>query len=176
MVKSTPEGARDYLVPSRLYPGSFYALPQSPQQLKQLLMVAGIEKYFQIAKCFRDEDSRADRQPEHTQLDIEMSFVEEEDILKLMEELLTKMVETVKPEKRVLSPFPRISYKEAMEKYGSDKPDLRFGMEMKDMTDIAGKIGICPFPKSDCRRRQESKRICAAGCAGYSADAAGRIE
>ena len=167
MVKSTPEGARDYLVPSRLYPGKFYALPQSPQQLKQLLMVGGIEKYFQIAKCFRDEDSRADRQPEHTQLDIEMSFVEEEDILKLMEEMLTKLVKTVKPEKRVLSPFPRISYKDAMEKYGSDKPDLRFGMEMKDITDIVAKSEFALFHKV-IAGGGKVKAICAPGCAGYS--------
>ncbi len=167
MIKSTPEGARDYLVPSRLYPGQFYALPQSPQQLKQLLMIAGVEKYFQIAKCFRDEDSRADRQPEHTQLDIEMSFVEEEDILKLMEELLTGLVHKVKPEKRVLSPFPRISYKDAIEKYGSDKPDLRFGMEMKDITDIVAKSEFALFQKV-VSSGGKVKAICASGCAGYS--------
>ena len=167
LIKSTPEGARDYLVPSRLYPGSFYALPQSPQQLKQLLMIAGMEKYFQIAKCFRDEDSRADRQPEHTQLDIEMSFVEEEDILKLMEELFTKMVETVKPDKRVLKPFPRLSYKEAMESYGSDKPDLRFEMKMHDLTDIAGQSQFSLFHKV-IADGGKVKGICAAGCAGYT--------
>jgi aspartyl-tRNA synthetase len=167
MVKSTPEGARDYLVPSRLYPGQFYALPQSPQQLKQLLMVAGIEKYFQIAKCFRDEDSRADRQPEHTQLDIEMSFIEEEDILKLMEELLTNLVPAVRPDKRVITPFPRISYKDAMEKYGSDKPDLRFGMEMRDITAIAGKSEFALFHKV-IAGGGKIKAICAPGCAGYS--------
>ena len=167
LIKSTPEGARDYLVPSRLYPGSFYALPQSPQQLKQLLMIAGMEKYFQIAKCFRDEDSRADRQPEHTQLDIEMSFVEEEDILKLMEELFTTMVETVKPDKRVLKPFPRLSYKEAMESYGSDKPDLRFEMKMHDLTDIAGQSQFSLFHKV-IADGGKVKGITATGCAGYS--------
>jgi aspartyl-tRNA synthetase len=167
MVKSTPEGARDYLVPSRLYPGQFYALPQSPQQLKQLLMVAGIEKYFQIAKCFRDEDSRADRQPEHTQLDIEMSFIDEEDILKLMEELLTKLVPAVRPDKGVITPFPRISYKDAMSKYGSDKPDLRFGMEMRDITDICGKSEFALFHKV-IASGGKVKAICAPGCAGYS--------
>ncbi|MDD5287553.1 MAG: aspartate--tRNA ligase [Dehalococcoidales bacterium] len=167
MIKSTPEGARDYLVPSRLYPGQFYALPQSPQQLKQLLMVAGVEKYFQIAKCFRDEDSRADRQPEHTQLDIEMSFVDEEDILKLMEELFTSMIEKVKPDKRVIKPFPRINYKDAIEKYGSDKPDLRFGMEMRDLTDIAGKSEFTLFKKI-VADDGKVKGICAQGCAGYT--------
>ena len=167
LIKSTPEGARDYLVPSRLYPGSFYALPQSPQQLKQLLMVAGMEKYFQIAKCFRDEDSRADRQPEHTQLDIEMSFVEEEDILKLMEELFTKMVESVKPDKRVLKPFPRLSYKEAMESYGSDKPDLRFEMKMHDLTDIAGQSQFSLFQKV-IADGGKIKGISVTGCAGYT--------
>jgi aspartyl-tRNA synthetase len=167
LIKSTPEGARDYLVPSRLYPGQFYALPQSPQQLKQLLMVAGVEKYFQIAKCFRDEDSRADRQPEHTQLDVEMSFVEEEDILKLMEELLTGLVHKVKPEKRVLTPFPRISYKDAMDKYGSDKPDLRFGMEMKDITNIVAKSEFALFHKV-IADGGKVKAICASDCAGYS--------
>jgi len=167
LIKSTPEGARDYLVPSRVYPGNFYALPQSPQQLKQLLMVAGMEKYFQIAKCFRDEDSRADRQPEHTQLDIEMSFVEEEDILNLMEELFTGLIETVKPDKRVLKPFPRINYKDALEKYGSDRPDLRFGMEIRDLTDIAGKSEFTVFKKI-VADSGKVKGICAQGCAGYS--------
>jgi len=167
LIKSTPEGARDYLVPSRLHPGKFYALPQSPQQLKQLLMVAGMEKYFQIAKCFRDEDTRADRQPEHTQLDIEMSFVEEEDILKLIEELFTDLVKKVKPEKRIISPFPRISYKDAMAKYGSDKPDLRFGMEIQDITDIAGQSEFSLFHKVIAQGGRV-KAICAPGCGGYT--------
>ncbi len=125
--KSTPEGARDYLVPSRVYPGKFYALPQSPQQYKQLLMVAGFEKYFQIAPCFRDEDSRSDRAPDQFyQLDLEMSFVTQDDLLKLTEALFTKLVETLTPEKRFThKPWPRIDYDEAMKQYGSDKPDIR---------------------------------------------------
>lgn len=127
LTKSTPEGARDYLVPSRIYPGKFFALPQSPQQYKQLLMVAGLEKYFQIAPCFRDEDARADRSPgEFYQLDLEMSFVTQEDILLLTETMFTKLVQTLAPDKKISqSPWPRISYKEAQEKYGNDKPDMR---------------------------------------------------
>jgi aspartyl-tRNA synthetase len=167
LIKSTPEGARDYLVPSRLYPGNFYALPQSPQQLKQLLMVAGMEKYFQIAKCFRDEDSRADRQPEHTQLDLEMSFVEEEDILNLMEELFVGLIETVTPEKQVIKPFPRINYQDALEKYGSDKPDLRFAMEMRELTDIVIKSEFTVF-KRVIADGGKVKGICAQGCANYT--------
>ena|SRR3989344_357116 len=126
LTKSTPEGARDYVVPSRLYPGTFFALPQSPQQYKQLLMVAGTEKYFQIARCFRDEDTRGDRQPEFTQLDLEMSFVDREDVMRLNEELLIELVKTHAPKKKIQEiPFPRLSHAEAVEKYGTDRPDLR---------------------------------------------------
>jgi len=167
LIKSTPEGARDYLVPSRHHPGEFYALPQSPQQLKQLLMVAGVEKYFQIARCFRDEDSRADRQPEFTQLDLEMSFVEEEDILSLLEELFTSMVETVKPDMKVTKPFPRLTFEEAMARYGTDKPDLRFGLEIADLTDIAAQTEFSIF-RSAIDSGGKVKGICAPGCAGYS--------
>ena len=140
MFKATPEGARDYLVPSRIYPGQFYALPQSPQQLKQLLMVAGMDKYFQIARCFRDEDLRGDRQPEFTQLDLEMSFVHRDDVLALVEDLFTKMLPAVTPNKKLLSsPWPKFSYREVLEKYGSDKPDLRFGMELVDVSEVFAK-------------------------------------
>src|ERR1044071_2752933 len=168
LFKATPEGARDYLVPSRIYPGQFYALPQSPQQLKQLLMVAGLDRYFQIARCFRDEDLRGDRQPEFTQLDLDMSFVEREDVLALVEQLYTEMIPAVTPHKKLLSsPWPKFSYAEVVEKYGTDKPDMRFGMELIDVSDI--------FAKSEFRVFQSAieiggviKCIVAPGCAEYS--------
>ena len=167
LIKSTPEGARDYLVPSRINPGKFYALPQSPQQLKQLLMVAGFDKYFQIARCFRDEDLRADRQPEFTQLDLEMSFVEAADILRLMEELFASLVKTVKPDMRLAEPFPRLSYTEAMEKYGTDKPDIRFGLEIKDMSDVAAGTDFQVF-RSALDNNGKVKGICVPGCGHYT--------
>ncbi len=167
LIKSTPEGARDYLVPSRLNLGKFYALPQSPQQLKQILMVAGFEKYFQIARCFRDEDLRADRQPEFTQLDLEMSFVDEEDVLQLMEELLTSLVEAVKPGMEMLKPFPRLTYTEAMERYGTDKPDVRFNLELKDISDIAADTDFDIF-RAVLNRGGKVKGICVPGCAHYT--------
>ncbi|MFC1980780.1 aspartate--tRNA ligase [Chloroflexota bacterium] len=172
LIKSTPEGARDYLVPSRIHPGQFYALPQSPQQLKQLLMVAGIERYYQIARCFRDEDTRADRQPEFTQLDLEMSFIGEEDILSLLEEMFISMVETLKREMRIIKPFPRLSYAETMERFGTDKPDLRFGMEIRDLSDIVAESEFAVF-SSAVAGGGSIKGICAPGCGAYTR---GRLE
>ena len=145
LVAATPEGARDYVVPSRLTPGAFYALPQAPQQFKQLLMVAGVERYFQIARCFRDEDLRADRQPEFVQLDLEWSFCEEEDILGLLEELFAGLAAALRPDLTVPRPFPRLTWHEAMERYGSDKPDLRYGLELSDCSDIAATSGFGVF-------------------------------
>jgi aspartyl-tRNA synthetase len=168
LFKTTPEGARDYLVPSRVFPGNFYALPQSPQQLKQLLMVAGFDRYFQIARCLRDEDLRGDRQPEFTQLDLEMSFVHRDDVLEIVENLFTAMVKEVVPHKHVLSsPWPRLTYTEAVTRFGTDKPDLRFGMELYDLSDI--------FAKSDFRVFQAAlaakgviKCIVVPGCSEYT--------
>jgi aspartyl-tRNA synthetase len=165
LFKTTPEGARDYLVPSRVHPGCFYALPQSPQQLKQLLMVAGVERYFQIARCFRDEDQRADRQPEFTQLDLEMSFVDRDDVLNLIEGLFTEFTERyahLHGKRLSFKPFPRLTYEEAMERFGSDKPDLRYGMELFDVTAETRGSEFLPF------RVAHVKGICVAGCAGYT--------
>jgi len=145
LVAATPEGARDYVVPSRLTPGAFYALPQAPQQFKQLLMVAGVERYFQIARCFRDEDLRADRQPEFVQLDLEWSFCEEEDILGLLEELFAGLAAALRPDLTVPRPLPRLTWHEAMERCGSDKPDRRYGLELSDCSDIAATSGFGVF-------------------------------
>jgi aspartyl-tRNA synthetase len=144
LVKSTPEGARDYLVPSRVHAGEFYALPQSPQQLKQLLMVAGMDRYFQIARCFRDEDQRSDRQPEFTQLDLEMAFVAEEDVMALIEGLLIHLIERTTSRRIKARPFPRLSYADVIDRYGTDHPDLRFGLPLVEVTDLArgGNFGV----------------------------------
>ncbi len=167
LVKSTPEGARDYLVPSRLSPGEFYALPQSPQQLKQLLMVAGLERYYQIARCFRDEDQRADRQPEFTQLDLEMSFVDEADILDLVEGLFVGLVAETAPHLKVVTPFPRLSFANVMARFGTEKPDLRFGMELADLTDVARETDLNVF-KAVADAGGVVKGFAAPGCGDYS--------
>lgn len=162
LIKSTPEGARDFVVPSRMQPGTFYALPQSPQTLKQLLMVAGFDRYYQIVKCFRDEDLRADRQPEFSQIDCEMSFVERDDILNTFEGLAKHLFKQVKGVE-FAGPFQRLSYQEAMENYGNDKPDLRFEMKITELTDIVRGKGFAVFDNS-----QYTGAIVAAGCADYS--------
>lgn len=168
MFKTTPEGARDYVVPSRIHPGTVYALPQSPQQLKQLLMVSGIERYFQIARCFRDEDLRGDRQPEFTQLDLEMSFVHRDDVLAVVEQLYAEMLPVVAPHKKLaFAPWPKIPYREAVARYGSDKPDLRFGMELYDLSQIMAASEFKVF-QAALQSGGVVKCIVAPGCAGYS--------
>ena len=144
LCKSTPEGARDYLVPSRVHPGTFYALPQSPQIFKQLLMVGGIDKYYQVARCFRDEDLRADRQPEFTQVDMERSFVDQEDMLAFLKDLFTRIFETVM-ERPLALPFKRLTWQEAVDTYGNDKPDLRFGLPIVEVSDIAAQCSFGVF-------------------------------
>ncbi|MCF6134847.1 aspartate--tRNA ligase [Thermoactinomyces vulgaris] len=166
LTRSTPEGARDYLVPSRLHEGEFYALPQSPQLFKQLFMVAGMDRYFQFARCFRDEDLRADRQPEFTQIDIEASFLPAEELQSMMEQMMAELFqETIGV--KVETPFPRLTYLEAMERYGSDKPDLRFGMELNDLSEALKKTSFQVFAKT-IQNGGQVKAICAKGCAGWS--------
>ena len=167
LIKSTPEGARDYVVPSRVRPGSFYALPQSPQQMKQILMVSGVERYFQIAKCFRDEDLRADRQPEHTQLDLEMSFVHQHDVMDLVEGLYARIVKEARPDARMETPFAKLSYDDAIERYGSDKPDTRYGLEMCTITDIAAKSDARVF-QAVAGSGGAIRAFVAPGCADYT--------
>jgi aspartyl-tRNA synthetase len=167
LFKTTPEGAREFLVPSRYHAGKFYALAQSPQQFKQLLMVSGYERYFQFARCFRDEDLRGERQPEFTQLDLEMSFVEREDMLQLIEGLVIAMVESVTDRKLLFKPFKRLTFTEAMETYGSDKPDLRYGLEAHDISEIAGKSAFAAF-QSNVAEGKPVKVICVPGAAKVS--------
>ncbi len=167
LMKSTPEGARDYLVPSRLYAGEFYALPQSPQQLKQLLMVGGLDRYFQIARCFRDEDQRSDRQPEFTQLDLEMTFVSEKDVMSLIEELLVQLIETTTNKRIKERPFPHISYEQAMDRYGIDRPDLRFDLPLVEISDLAS-MGTFGVFKNALANQGMVKGIRVPGAGNYS--------
>jgi aspartyl-tRNA synthetase len=167
LMKSTPEGARDYLVPSRLYAGEFYALPQSPQQLKQLLMVAGMDRYFQIARCFRDEDQRSDRQPEFTQLDLEMSFVAEDDVMSLIEELLIYLIEKTTNKRIKEQPFPRLTYTHVLDHYGTDHPDLRFDLPLIEISDLAAKGSFGVFQNA-LAANGIVKGIRVAGAGGYS--------
>ncbi len=168
LIRSTPEGARDFVVPSRLRPGEFYALPQSPQMLKQLLMVAGYDRYFQLAHAYRDEDLRGDRQPEHTQVDIEMSMVSEEDVISTVERVVTRVAEEVVPDRPIMTkPFPRLTYAEAMDRYGSDKPDIRFAMELVDLTDAVRDVDFRVFA-DPIAAGGAVFGITAAGCGGYS--------
>ncbi len=166
LANPTPEGSRDYLVPSRIHPGNFYALPQSPQQFKQLLMVAGFERYFQVARCYRDEDLRADRQPEFTQLDLEMSFTEQEDIIQLIEELYVEIGREIRPDLTIPAPFPRMTYEEAMRRYGSDKPDIRYGLELVDFTNAVRGTGFMVF-KSAVETGGAVEGICVPGGAAF---------
>jgi aspartyl-tRNA synthetase len=167
LIKSTPEGARDFLVPSSSFPGSFYALPQSPQQLKQLLMVAGLDRYYQIARCFRDEAQRADRQPEFTQLDIEMSFVDEQDIMSLMEQLYIELTTELSDKQILQTPFPRLTYKESMDRFGNDRPDLRFGLELQDVSAALAGTGFKAFT-GVLEAGGQVKAIVVPGCASYT--------
>jgi aspartyl-tRNA synthetase len=167
LIKSTPEGARDFLVPSSGFPGNFYALPQSPQQLKQLLMVGGIDRYFQIARCFRDEPQRADRQPEFTQLDLEMSFVDQNDVMQLIEDLYITLTETYSSKRIQQRPFPRLAYREAMDRFGSDRPDLRFGLELRDVSSDLQSTEFRAF-KQTLEQGGQVKAIVVPGCAGYA--------
>ena len=167
LIKSTPEGARDYLVPSSNFPGNFYALPQSPQQMKQLLMVAGLDRYFQIARCFRDEPQRADRQPEFTQLDIEMTFVEQDDVMNLIEQLYVELTERFSSKRIRELPFPRFTYHESMERFGNDRPDLRFGLELQDVSDALRGTGFQAFAKT-LETGGQVKAMIIPGCASYS--------
>jgi aspartyl-tRNA synthetase len=168
LIRSTPEGARDFVVPSRVQPGMFYALPQSPQQLKQILMVAGYDRYYQLAHCMRDEDTRKDRGPEFTQIDLEMSFVTEDDVMAAVERMATRVSVEVLPERPILhQPFPRLTYAEAMDRYGSDKPDIRFGMELVDLTDAVRDVDFRVFAEP-IAAGGAVRGICAPGCAGYS--------
>ena len=167
LIKSTPEGARDFLVPSSSFPGNFYALPQSPQQMKQLLMVAGLDRYFQIARCFRDEAQRADRQPEFTQLDIEMTFVQERDVMALIEELYIALTERFSEKRIQETPFPRLTYREAMDRFGSDRPDLRFGLELRDVSDAFRETKFRAFAQT-LAGGGRVKAIVVPGCSGYT--------
>ena len=171
LANPTPEGARDYLVPSRLHPGSFYALPQSPQQFKQLMHGAGVDRYFQIARCFRDEDLRANRQPEFTQLDLEMSFVEQEDVLDVCEALFTALTESLSTKKVLSKPWPRITWQEAMDRYGSDKPDLRYDLPIVDVSEV---VAHSAFQRLLGRRRARRGRARRSACRARRASPGGR--